>query len=183
DGADANRHGVPPGMSVCYCKYKVYDSKPRASRNPWPEKHDEGGRPADEPVGLPPSIGPGGRGRPDQPATTSRATVACTSGCRRTSAWAGPTFLIGVGISMVRRSTSGPPPVLIASATSWLVTAPKRRPLSPAWALTVTVSASRLPLRDCASSRDFAARAARPAAIASTCFCAPFVHCVARPRR
>ena len=56
--------------------------------------------------------------------------------------------LIGVGTSILRLSSDGPPAALTASAMSAVETAPKRRPPVPACAVTVTALDSRLPLMD-----------------------------------
>src|SRR5690606_4111451 len=73
-----------------------------------------------------------GRRKTDQPATTSLSRVALTSGCSLTVTWWEPVLLIGLPISMRRRSSSGPPAAFTASAMSPVVTEPNRRPLSPA---------------------------------------------------
>src|SRR5690242_9059624 len=51
-------------------------------------------------------------------ATISTSIVAVTSGCSRTRTWCSPMVLIGLGSSIRRRSSSGPPAARTASAMS-----------------------------------------------------------------
>src|SRR5215468_114567 len=64
-------------------------------------------------------------------ATISTSIVAVTSGCSRTWTWCAPMVLIGLGSSIRRRSSSGPPDARTASAMSEGLTEPNRRPVLP----------------------------------------------------
>ena len=71
---------------------------------------------------------------------------------------------------------------VMASTTSATVTAPKRRPVSPVRAESVTLSPSSFALIAAASSRSRTSRTSRARLICATCFSPPLVHAVARPR-
>src|SRR5579863_2392891 len=115
-------------------------------------------------------------------ATISTSRVAVTSGCRRTRTWCAPTVLIGLGTSIRRRSSSGPPAARTASAMSEGLTEPNSRPVLPALVASRTLRAASRPAACLASSRPRMSRAERARLIRSTCFSAPRVQRMARPR-
>src|SRR3546814_5376054 len=80
----------------------------------------------------------------DQAETTFSDTVAETSSCSLTDTWCEPSALIGLPSTMVRLSTFSPEVSESALAMSATVTAPKRRPPSPARTGRLTAFASSL---------------------------------------
>src|SRR4051794_31665046 len=75
-----------------------------------------------------------GQGQTGQAGTTLRLTTASTSSCTLTVTWCDPSDLIGLPTMILRLSTCAPPLTApwIAVAMSVTVTAPNRRPPSPA---------------------------------------------------
>src|SRR5690242_2164354 len=114
--------------------------------------------------------------------TISISMVAVTSGCSRTRTWCAPMVLIGLGTSIRRRSSSGPPAARTASAMSEGLTEPNSRPVLPALVASRTLSAPSRPAASLASSRPRISLADRARLIRSTCFSAPRVQRIARPR-
>src|SRR5215469_6896130 len=123
-----------------------------------------------------------GRANGSQFPTISISMVAVTSGCSRTCTWCAPMVLIGLGISIRRRSSSEPPAARTASAMSGGLTEPNSRPVLPALVASRTLSAPSRPATSLASSRPRMSLAERARLIRSTCFSAPRVQRIARPR-